>query len=83
MDTRHHDTPHAEYRTEPHIRVIAVALPMLTDLAATLDYAGLTPERRIAEGLVELLAELVQANSVPGSEEYAAAEAALNSEETP
>ena len=82
MDIPHHDTPRALYRTEPHIRVIAVALPMLTDLAATLDNAGLTPERRITEGLVELLAELVLSGSVPDSEEYAAAEAALHEQVT-
>lgn len=78
-DTCEHGLPHIACGRciDPHIRVIAVALPMLDDLRDTLCRAGWRPEANIASGLLELLAESVQSNSPPGSEEFAAAEAVL------
>lgn len=80
MDRCKHNLPHAECPRciESHIRVIAVALPMLQDLWETLWKAGLYPEANITDGLCDLLAVLVKSNSPPASEEYAAADAVLN-----
>lgn len=80
VDLCKHGIPHADcgHCIEPHIRVIAVALPMLIDLQETLIGAGIWAEASIADGLLQLLAELVKSSSPPQSEEYAAAEAVLN-----